>query len=170
MSLSTMSTRFKFFQGWGPHHFPGQAVLMPDNPFCKGALPNAQSKVLLAQLETVSSCPVNLLLGNKQFGNRPSCHSALSKPTDCKTLNGLVQCQTSSSPSASQHPDTRTQRFCISHYLSCRTKSLSTHSRALWFSANFVSTTISWNSSSASTCVSQWSLLTDTDRDNIVMF
>lgn len=118
--------------------------------------------------------------GNEQFGNRASCHSALSKSTDCKKLDGLVQCRISSSTSACQHLGTGSQQFCISHCLSFRSKSLSRLAgallpvilipRVLWFSANFAYTAVFRNSSSVFTRVSQWSLLTTVERHNIIMF
>lgn len=72
------------------------------------------------------------------------------------------------------------QQFCVSHYLSCRSTTLSRLAgallpvipipRALWFSANFAYAAVSRISSSVFTRVSQWSLLTTIERDNIIMF
>ncbi|KAK4807436.1 hypothetical protein QYF61_001987, partial [Mycteria americana] len=46
---------FKYLQGWGLHHFPGQSVPMLDNPLGEEKFPNIQSKPPLAQLEAISS-------------------------------------------------------------------------------------------------------------------
>ncbi|KAK4821381.1 hypothetical protein QYF61_018919 [Mycteria americana] len=56
---------FKYLEGWGLHHFPGQPVPTLDNPFSKEFFPNIQSKPPLAQLEAVSSCPITCYLGEE---------------------------------------------------------------------------------------------------------
>ncbi|KAK4810299.1 hypothetical protein QYF61_017346 [Mycteria americana] len=50
-----IQTSFKYLQGWGLHHFPGQPVPMLDNPSSEVKFPNIQSKPPLAQLEAISS-------------------------------------------------------------------------------------------------------------------
>ncbi|KAK4820565.1 hypothetical protein QYF61_001628 [Mycteria americana] len=52
-------------QGWRLNHFPGQPVPMLDNPFSEEKFPNIQSKPPLAQLETISSCPIACYLGEE---------------------------------------------------------------------------------------------------------
>ncbi|KAK4808358.1 hypothetical protein QYF61_026961 [Mycteria americana] len=46
---------FKYLQGWGLQHCPGQPGPMLDNPFSEEKFPNIQSKPPLAQLEAISS-------------------------------------------------------------------------------------------------------------------
>ncbi|KAK4818707.1 hypothetical protein QYF61_018686 [Mycteria americana] len=58
-------TSFKYLQGWGLHHFPGQPVPMLDNPFSEVKFPNIQSKPPLAQLEAISSHPITCYLGEE---------------------------------------------------------------------------------------------------------
>ncbi|KAK4809188.1 hypothetical protein QYF61_009385 [Mycteria americana] len=58
-------TAFKYLQGWGLNHFPGQPVPMLDNPFSEVKLPNIQSKPPLAQLEAISSGPMACDLGEE---------------------------------------------------------------------------------------------------------
>ncbi|KAK4820051.1 hypothetical protein QYF61_017897 [Mycteria americana] len=52
-------------QGWRLNHFPGQPVPMLDNPLSEEKFPNIQSKPPLAQLETISSCPITCYLGEE---------------------------------------------------------------------------------------------------------
>ncbi|KAK4829474.1 hypothetical protein QYF61_004764 [Mycteria americana] len=52
-------------KGWRLNHFPGQPVPMLDNPFSEVKFPNIQSKPPLAQLETISSCPITCYLGEE---------------------------------------------------------------------------------------------------------
>ncbi|KAK4814190.1 hypothetical protein QYF61_012427 [Mycteria americana] len=60
-----IQTSFKYLQGWRLNHFPGQPVPMLDNPFSEEKFPNIQSKPPLAQLETISSCPITCYLGEE---------------------------------------------------------------------------------------------------------
>ncbi|KAK4809752.1 LOW QUALITY PROTEIN: hypothetical protein QYF61_008873 [Mycteria americana] len=60
-----IQTAFKYLQGWGLHHFPGQPVPMLDNPFSEEKFPNIQSKPPLAQLEAISSRPITCDLGEE---------------------------------------------------------------------------------------------------------
>ncbi|KAK4808596.1 hypothetical protein QYF61_009899 [Mycteria americana] len=53
------------FRGWRLNHFPGQPVPMLDNPFSEEKFPNIQTKPPLAQLETISSCPITCYLGEE---------------------------------------------------------------------------------------------------------
>ncbi|KAK4825703.1 hypothetical protein QYF61_001526 [Mycteria americana] len=50
-------TAFKYPQGWGLHHCPGQPGPVLDNPFGEVKFPHIQSKPPLAQLEAISSRP-----------------------------------------------------------------------------------------------------------------
>ncbi|KAK4815695.1 hypothetical protein QYF61_005508, partial [Mycteria americana] len=50
-------TAFKYLQGWGLHHFPGQPVPVLDNPFTKDIFPNTQSKPPLAAVESDEVSP-----------------------------------------------------------------------------------------------------------------
>ncbi|KAK4830127.1 LOW QUALITY PROTEIN: hypothetical protein QYF61_008554 [Mycteria americana] len=56
---------FKYLQGWGHNHFPGQPVPMLDHPFGEEIFPNIQSKPPLAQLEAISSRPITCYLGEE---------------------------------------------------------------------------------------------------------
>ncbi|KAK4817196.1 hypothetical protein QYF61_003589 [Mycteria americana] len=56
---------FRYLQGWGLHHFPGQPGPMLDNPFSEEKFPNIQSKPPLAQLEAISSHPITCDLGEE---------------------------------------------------------------------------------------------------------
>ncbi|KAK4812905.1 LOW QUALITY PROTEIN: hypothetical protein QYF61_027299 [Mycteria americana] len=58
-------TSFKYLQGWGLNHFPGQPGPMLDNPFGEEIFPNIQSKPPLTQLEAISSCPMACYLGEE---------------------------------------------------------------------------------------------------------
>ncbi|KAK4824899.1 hypothetical protein QYF61_021414 [Mycteria americana] len=58
-------TSFKYLQGWGLNHFPGQPVPMLDNPLGEEIFPNIQSKPPLAQLEAISSRPITCYLGEE---------------------------------------------------------------------------------------------------------
>ncbi|KAK4814505.1 hypothetical protein QYF61_021568 [Mycteria americana] len=60
-----IQTSFKYLQGWGLNHFPGQPVPMLDNPFSEEKFPNIQSKPPLVQLEAISSCPITCYLGEE---------------------------------------------------------------------------------------------------------
>ncbi|KAK4824205.1 hypothetical protein QYF61_012119 [Mycteria americana] len=60
-----IQTSFKYLQGWGLHHFPGQPLPMLDNPFREVKFPNIQSKPPLAQLEAISSRPITCDLGEE---------------------------------------------------------------------------------------------------------
>ncbi|KAK4807435.1 hypothetical protein QYF61_001986 [Mycteria americana] len=55
VSKYLIQTPFKYLQGWGLNHFPGQPVPMLDNPLGEEKFPNIQSKPPLAQLEAISS-------------------------------------------------------------------------------------------------------------------
>ncbi|KAK4808595.1 hypothetical protein QYF61_009898 [Mycteria americana] len=63
VSKHLIQTSFKYLQGWRLNHFPGQPVPMLDNPFSEEKFPNIQTKPPLAQLETISSCPITCYLG-----------------------------------------------------------------------------------------------------------
>ncbi|KAK4831485.1 hypothetical protein QYF61_017986 [Mycteria americana] len=56
---------FKYLQGWRLNHFPGQPLLVLDNPFGEDIFPNIQSKPPLAQLEDISSRPITCYLGEE---------------------------------------------------------------------------------------------------------
>ncbi|KAK4830648.1 hypothetical protein QYF61_012491 [Mycteria americana] len=58
-------TSFKYLQGWGLNHFPGQPVPMLNNPFGEENCPNIQSKPPLVQLEAIFSCPMACYLGEE---------------------------------------------------------------------------------------------------------
>ncbi|KAK4807409.1 LOW QUALITY PROTEIN: hypothetical protein QYF61_001172 [Mycteria americana] len=58
-------TSFKYLQGWGLHHCPGQPLPVLDNPFREVKFPNIQSKPPLAQLEAISSRPMACYLGEE---------------------------------------------------------------------------------------------------------
>ncbi|KAK4817461.1 LOW QUALITY PROTEIN: hypothetical protein QYF61_015616 [Mycteria americana] len=60
-----IQTSFKYLQGWGLNHFPGQPVPMLDHPFSEVKFPNIQSKPPLAQLEAISSHPITCYLGEE---------------------------------------------------------------------------------------------------------
>ncbi|KAK4814017.1 hypothetical protein QYF61_004647 [Mycteria americana] len=60
-----MQTSFKYLQGWGLNHFPGQPVPMLDNPLGEVKFPHIQSKPPLAQLEAISSHPITCYLGEE---------------------------------------------------------------------------------------------------------
>ncbi|CAM9613151.1 unnamed protein product, partial [Bubo scandiacus] len=58
MTVCRKSRRYGKRPGWELHHFPGEPIPTPNNPFCKEILPNIQSKPSLAQLEAIPSCPI----------------------------------------------------------------------------------------------------------------
>ncbi|KAK4810322.1 hypothetical protein QYF61_018264 [Mycteria americana] len=60
-----IQTSFKYLQGRGLNHFPGQPVPVLDNPFSEVKFPNIQSKPPLVQLEAISSCPITCHLGEE---------------------------------------------------------------------------------------------------------
>ncbi|KAK4818570.1 hypothetical protein QYF61_014706 [Mycteria americana] len=60
-----IQTSFKYLQGWGLNHFPGQSVPVLENPFSEEKFPHIQSKPPLAQLEAISSCPITCYLGEE---------------------------------------------------------------------------------------------------------
>ncbi|KAK4817682.1 LOW QUALITY PROTEIN: hypothetical protein QYF61_024911 [Mycteria americana] len=60
-----IQTSFKYLQGWGLNHFPGQPVPMLDNPFSEVKFPNIQSKPPLVQLEDILSHPITCYLGEE---------------------------------------------------------------------------------------------------------
>ncbi|KAF1556984.1 Collagen alpha-1(XXI) chain, partial [Eudyptula minor] len=58
-------TSFKYLQGWGLNHFPGQPVPMFNHSFGKEIFPHIQSKPPLVQLEAISSRPIACYLGEE---------------------------------------------------------------------------------------------------------
>jgi len=56
---------FRYLQEQSLNHFPGQPVLMPDNPSGEEVFPNIQSKPLLAQFKAISSRPIAHYLGEE---------------------------------------------------------------------------------------------------------
>ncbi|KAK4814679.1 hypothetical protein QYF61_025505 [Mycteria americana] len=69
-------TAFKYLQGWGLNHFPGQPVPVLDNPFSEVKFPDTQSKPPLAQVEAISSHPMACYLGEET--NPTSLHPPFS--------------------------------------------------------------------------------------------
>ncbi|KAK4823306.1 hypothetical protein QYF61_000519, partial [Mycteria americana] len=64
-SLTDMGINGGSYKGWRLNQFPGQPLPMLDNPFSEEKFPNIQSKPPLAQLETISSCPITCYLGEE---------------------------------------------------------------------------------------------------------
>ncbi|KAK4809855.1 LOW QUALITY PROTEIN: hypothetical protein QYF61_021315 [Mycteria americana] len=60
-----IQTAFKYLQGWGLHHCPGQPGPVLDNPFGEVKFPHIQSKPPLVQLEAISSRPITCDLGEE---------------------------------------------------------------------------------------------------------
>ncbi|KAK4812373.1 hypothetical protein QYF61_018823 [Mycteria americana] len=61
-----IQTAFKYLQGWGLNHFPGQPVPMPDKPFSEVKFPKIQFKTPLGVVESDEVSPQPPFLQAKQ--------------------------------------------------------------------------------------------------------